>query len=135
MLHAIFFITESLLNVKVYTALHSPDVICVLCGFASTSEAQGCLVTLQKETNINQNDDITMPSTASVFNFSASKTGVTEAVDCLSDLSAGNYTVKVQEIECTGGTGLREFLCTNVMISIRNNDMERVQEGTRDEYI
>ena len=93
----------------------------MLCGFASTSEAQGCQVTLQKETNIDQNDNNNM-STVSTLNFSASKTeAVNEAFDCFSELSAGNYTVKVREIECTGGVGLREFLHNHVMISTRSN--------------
>lgn len=117
-----YIIIESLQRTHVYTALHSPDVLCVFCSFLSTSEAQGCQATLQKETQNNHNF-----TTLMFINLTVSREGsVIEAFDCFSGLSAGNYTIKVQEIECTGGLGLRQLIHNHVGVG---GIMEDISEG------
>lgn len=39
-----------------------------------------------------------------------------EAFDCISGLQTGNYTVRVREIECSGGIGLREFIHQHIRV-------------------
>ena len=102
---------ESLQNVKTYTALHSPDILCILCEFTPTSEAQGCQTSIQEEIE-NQT------SIKAVLNLAIAQNGASiEAFDCFSALPAGNYTVTVREIECTGGLGLREIIHHHVRVN------------------
>ena len=61
--------------------------------------------------------DLTTNSTLTQT-LSASKTlGVSEAFDCFSGQPAGNYTVTIREIECTGGISVREFVHYHVSVT------------------
>ena len=80
-----------------------------MCEFGSASEAQGCLAVLSGDLVTN---------TTIIRKLSASKTReASEAFDCFSGLPAGNYTVTIREIECTGGIGVREFVHYHVNVT------------------
>ncbi len=44
-----------------------------------------------------------------VINRDGGQDSTTEAFDCISNLQTGNFTVRVREIECSGGIGLKQF--------------------------
>ena len=46
-----------------------------------------------------------------------SRTGGNETFDCFSDLSAGNFTIMIREIECTGGIGVKEFVHKQISVT------------------
>ena len=77
--------------------------MCVLCEFAPTSEAQGCQATLQEEAD-------SQPFTTTILSLAIIRNRASiEAFDCFSELLAGNYTISVREIECTGGIGPQQI--------------------------
>ena len=117
-MHAV--ITESLRNMKAYTALQSPGTLCVLCEFNATTEAQGCQASIQEV-----GDSQTSTTTRTVLNMTLIRThwsltggqnSIIEAFDCISGLQTGNYTVSVREIECSGGIGLRAFMHSSIRV-------------------
>ena len=114
-------LVESLQSVKTYTASQSPDILCVLCEFTPTSEAQGCQVTIQGETENQTSTTAVLPS--------AQEGASVEAFNCFSALLAGNYTVNVREVECTGGIGPREIIHHDVRVD--GLAMDKDSDGMR----
>ena len=110
-------IIESLHNIKTYTAPQSPGTLCILCEFNVTSEAQGCEATITEEAMTHQTSTIIRD----VFNLTVISNGgqgsTIEAFDCISDLPTGNFTIRVREIECSGGIGLREFIHQHIRVT------------------
>lgn len=110
-------ITESLRNIKTYTAPQSPGTLCILCEFNIITEAQGCKATIMEEAMTHQTSTIIRD----VFNLTVIRDGgqgstSIEAFDCISDLPTGNFTIRVTEIECSGGIGLREFIHQHIRV-------------------
>ena len=125
-MHAV--ITESLRNMKAYTALQSPGTLCVLCEFNATTEAQGCQASIQEV-----GDSQTSTTTRTVLNMTLIRThwsltggqnSIIETYDCISGLQTGNYTVSVREIECSGGIGLRAFMHSSIRVDGLDKDPE-----------
>ena len=65
---------------------------------------------LQEETKNNYTAKI-------ILNLHTSRMKGNETFDCFSDLPAGNFTVRIREIECTGGIGVREFIHYHVSVA------------------
>ena len=119
-------IIESLHNIKTYTAPLSPGVLCILCEFNVTSEAQGCEATIMEEAMTHQTSTIR----DIIFNMTVISDGgqgsmPIEAFDCISNLPSGNFTIQVREVECSGGIGLREFIRQH----IRLQGLDRQPDG------
>ena len=108
--------TESLRGIKTYTASQSPGTLCILCEFNATTEAQGCEATIIEEVIPNR----TSTTTREIVNLTVTRNegqgSMIEAFDCISGLQSGNYTVRVREIECSGGVGLREFIYQHIRV-------------------
>ena len=122
-------IIESLHNIKTYTAPQSPGILCILCEFNVTSEAQGCEATIMEEAMTHQTST-TIRESDIIFNMTVISDGgqgsmPIEAFDCISDLPTGNFTIQVREVECSGGIGLREFIRQH----IRLQGLDRQPDG------
>ena len=125
-MHAV--ITESLRNIKAYTALQSPGTLCVLCEFNATTEAQGCQASIQEvgdnQTSTTTRTVLNMTLIRTYWSLTGGRDSIIEAFDCISGLQPGNYTVSGREIECSGGIGLREFNNMHSYIRVDGLDMD-----------